>query len=50
MASELGVKRSILHLLRDFRGLHPLKELFWTELNYERANHLLARRNWLWVL
>jgi hypothetical protein len=35
-----------LELLKDLRGLEPLKELFWSELNYERVNQPLSRRDW----
>ena len=38
------VYRQLHRLPRD--GLAAAKELFWTELNYERANKPLSRRNW----
>jgi hypothetical protein len=31
-------KQTVLKLLEQLRGLDALKELFWTELNYEREN------------
>ena len=35
-----------MDLLRNLRGLEPLKQLFWSELNYERVNQPLSRRGW----
>ena len=42
--SEL--QQSVLDLLRNLRGLEPLKQLFWSELSYERINQPLSRRGW----
>lgn len=39
-------QQNILDLLKRLRGLEPLKELFWRELNYERVNQQLSRRGW----
>jgi hypothetical protein len=39
-------QQTVLELLKDLRGLDPLKELFWSELNYERVNQPLPRRTW----
>jgi aminoglycoside N3'-acetyltransferase len=39
-------QQTVLELLKDLRGLDPLKELFWSELNYERVNQPLSRRDW----
>lgn len=39
-------QQTILELLKNLRGLEPLKELFWSELNYERVNQPLPRREW----
>jgi hypothetical protein len=39
-------KQTVLKLLEQLRGLDTLKELFWTELNYERENKPLSMRNW----
>jgi len=39
-------QQSVLTLLQDLHGLDPLKELFWSELNYERVNDPLSRRTW----
>ncbi|MGO8744437.1 MAG: hypothetical protein ACLQNE_00475, partial [Thermoguttaceae bacterium] len=36
----------VLDLLKGLRGLDPLKQLFWTELNYGRVNQPLSRRGW----
>lgn len=36
----------VFRLLRDFRGDRSLKQLFWTELNYEREDQTLSRRSW----
>ena len=33
-------------LLGDFQGIDPLKNLFWSELNYNRINESLSRRGW----
>lgn len=40
------LQQSVLDLLKNFRGLEPLKELFWSELNYQRINQPLSRRGW----
>lgn len=45
MAVDPQVRR-ILDLLENLRGLKPLRELFWTELNYERAAIPLSVRAW----
>ncbi|MFQ5794384.1 MAG: Eco57I restriction-modification methylase domain-containing protein [Candidatus Bipolaricaulia bacterium] len=39
-------QQAVLELLKDLRGLNPLKQLFWSELNYERVNQPLPRREW----
>jgi hypothetical protein len=39
-------KQSVLKILEQLRGLDTLKELFWTELNYERENKPLSMRGW----
>ena len=33
-------------ILTNLKSLDKLKELFWTELNYEQVNQSLPRRNW----
>ena len=39
-------QQTVLELLKNLRGLDSLKELFWSELNYERVNQPLPRRAW----
>jgi len=39
-------REAVFELLKNLRGLDPLKELFWSELNYERVNKPLSRRGW----
>lgn len=39
-------QQAILDLLKNLRGLDPLKQLFWSQLNYERVNSPLSRRAW----
>ena len=36
---------ALLHRMPD-EGLAAAKQLFWTELNYDRVNAPLSRRNW----
>jgi hypothetical protein len=43
---DLQFKHTILDLLREFRGIENLKQLVLSELNYDRANQTLSRRNW----
>ena len=35
-----------MDLLKSLRGIEPLKQLFWSELNYERVSQPLSRRGW----
>ncbi len=44
--AELGQRRTVLQILESLRGLDDLKQLFWTELNYERENTPLSNRAW----
>jgi len=39
-------QQTVLDLLKNFQGIDPLKELFWAQLNYERVNQPLSRRDW----
>lgn len=39
-------QQAILGILKNLRGLDPLKELFWTQLNYQRINQPVSRRGW----
>ncbi len=38
--------QKISQLLTDFRGIEPLRKLFWTELNYDRQNDGISRQDW----
>ncbi len=42
----IELQQSVLNLLKNLRGLEPLKQLFWSELNYQRINQPLSRREW----
>jgi type I restriction-modification system DNA methylase subunit len=44
--SDIELRQSVYDLLSSLRGLDALKKLFWSELNYERENQTLSRRNW----
>lgn len=44
--ARIELQQSVLNLLKNLRGLEPLKQLFWSELNYERVNQPLSRRGW----
>ena len=46
MVSSIERQESILQILKNLKGLEPLKKLFWTELNYERVNQQLSRAGW----
>ena len=37
---------AVLDILSNLKGLDPLKELFWNELNYDRVNEPISRRGW----
>lgn len=37
---------TVLNILENFRGLDPLKKLFWQELNYQRVNQPIPRQGW----
>ena len=39
-------QEDILDILKNLRGLDPLRELFWTELNYDRQNDGIPRGDW----
>ncbi len=43
---EPGQKKTVLPVLASLRGLDDLKQLFWTELNYEQENTPLSDRGW----
>ena len=37
---------AVSEILTNFQGVDALKQLLWSELNYERANTPLSRRGW----
>src|SRR5947207_15325597 len=39
-------QQNVLDLLKGLCGIEALKQLFWSELNYERVNQPLSRRGW----
>jgi hypothetical protein len=39
-------QQNVLDLLKGMQGPDPLKQLFWSELNYQRVNQPLSRRGW----
>jgi methylase of polypeptide subunit release factors len=39
-------RQSIFDRLTNWRGLDSLKDLFWSQLNYERVNQTIARSGW----
>ena len=46
MPHDLDHQANIPNILKNLRGIEPLRELFWTELNYDRQNDGISRRNW----
>ena len=46
MLHDLDHQENILNILQDFHGIEPLRELFWTELNYDHQNDGLSRWGW----
>ena len=40
---------NILDILQNFRGIDPLRKLFWTELNYDHQNDQISRRDWTYT-
>ena len=46
MPQDLNHQEAILNILQDFNGIEPLRELFWTELNYDHQNGDISRRGW----
>ena len=43
MPQDLPDQHRILDLLQNFRGIQPVKELFWGELNYDRHDDPISR-------
>ena len=41
-----GNVQRLLEALSRQKSIEPLKQLFWSELNYERANQPLSYRDW----
>ena len=46
MSQDLDHQAKILNILQNLRGIEPLRELFWTELNYDRQNEGISYQNW----
>jgi hypothetical protein len=44
--NDIERQDKILKLLQQLKGLDPLKQLFWSELGYDRVNETLSRRDW----
>ena len=40
-----NLQHSVFQILSDWKGSESLKELFWSELNYDRVNQPLSRHN-----
>lgn len=38
--------QKVWDLLKGLRGIEPLKQLLWSEVNYQRVNQPLSRRRW----
>ena len=46
MPQDLNHQETILNILKNLQGIEPLRELFWTELNYDRQNDGIPRGDW----
>ena len=46
MSQDLDHQAKIHNILQNLRGIEPLRELFWTELNYDRQNEGISCQNW----
>ena len=46
MPHNLDHQANIPNILKNLRGIEPLRELFWTELNYDRQNEEISYQNW----
>jgi hypothetical protein len=44
--NQIELQGQVLGLLENFRGMEPLKTLFWSKLNYDRVNTPTSRRGW----
>src|ERR1035441_1867761 len=43
---QIELQAQVLGLLQRFSGTDPLKELFWSPLNYDRMSQRASRRGW----
>lgn len=46
MCPDKQDKKEVQEILRNLKGIEPLKELFCVNLNYDRVNKPIARRGW----
>ena len=46
MPHDSSHQTRILDILQNFHGIEPLKELFWSELNYDRHDDPISRGDW----
>ena len=44
--AEREMQPKVLEILQELSGIEPLKELFWSELSYQRVNIPLPRHGW----
>ncbi len=44
--NQIELQGQVLSVLENFKGVEPLKALFWTKLNYDRVNKPIGRRGW----
>ncbi len=44
--ADSDFRQSIYDLLDHWRGLDSLKDLFWSQLNYDRVNQTISRSGW----
>ena len=44
--TQSEIQPAIHKILANLKGLDPLKQLFWTELNYKHENKPLSRGGW----
>jgi type I restriction-modification system DNA methylase subunit len=44
--NQIELQQQVLDLLQKFQGIDPLKELFWSHLNYDRVNKPIGRGAW----
>jgi hypothetical protein len=44
--NNVEIQQSVLGILENFGGPEPMKKLFWSTLNYNRANKPITRRGW----